>query len=214
MTASRVPVLGITMGDPAGVGPEITAKALARPEVTASCKPLVIGDRSVMEATLALLRSPLVLHAVESVDACTFEPGRLECLDLANVDVATLPKSTVSAEAGRAAYAYIETGVRLCQSGALDGIVTAPVNKEALAAAGVQHSGHTEILARLTNTKDFAMLLMGKELRVIVDARQTKDDTAYRLSKEIARALERELSYPGQIKVSVVRETRAVRFAV
>ncbi len=160
MTAARVPVLGITMGDPAGVGPEITAKALAHPEVVASCRPVVIGDRSVMAATLALLRSPLVLHAV-------FRPGHLECLDLANVDCATLPKSTVSAEAGRAAYAYIETGVRLCQAGKIDGIVTAPVNKEALAAAGVQHSGHTEILARLTSTKDFAMLLLGKELRVI-----------------------------------------------
>jgi 4-phospho-D-threonate 3-dehydrogenase / 4-phospho-D-erythronate 3-dehydrogenase len=167
VTAAHVPVLGITMGDPAGVGPEIIAKALTRPEVAASCKPVVIGDRSVMEATLTLLRSPLRLHAVESIDACRFEPGTVECLDLANVDAAALPKATVSAEAGRAAYAYIETGVRLCQAGAIDGIVTAPVNKEALAAAGVQHSGHTEILARLTDTKDFAMLLMGKELRVI-----------------------------------------------
>jgi 4-hydroxythreonine-4-phosphate dehydrogenase len=155
------------MGDPAGVGPEIIAKALVRPEVAASCRPVVIGDRSVMAATLALLRSPLTLHAVASVDACEFGPGRLECLDLANVDVAALPKATVSAEAGRAAYAYIERGVRLCQAGQIDGIVTAPVNKEALAAAGVQHSGHTEILARLTDTKDFAMLLMGKELKVI-----------------------------------------------
>ena len=167
MTAARVPVLGITMGDPAGVGPEITAKALAHPEVTAACRPVVIGDRSVMAATLALLRSPLGLHAVSSVEACEFRPGQIECLDLGNVDCATLPKSTVSADAGRAAYAYIETGVRLCQAGKIDGIVTAPVNKEALAAAGVQHSGHTEILARLTSTKDFAMLLLGKELRVI-----------------------------------------------
>jgi 4-hydroxythreonine-4-phosphate dehydrogenase len=167
VTASRVPVLGITMGDPAGVGPEITAKALARPEVAAACHPIVIGDRSVMAATLSLLRSPLTLHAVASVDDCEFEPGHLECLDLANVDLGTLPKATVSAEAGRAAYAYIETAVRLCQGGRIDGIVTAPVNKEALAAAGVQHSGHTEILARLTATKDFAMLLMGKELKVI-----------------------------------------------
>jgi 4-hydroxythreonine-4-phosphate dehydrogenase len=160
-------VLGITMGDPAGVGPEITAKALARPEVATACRPIVIGDRSVMAAILALLRSPLALHAVKSVDECRFEPGQLECLDLANVDFGTLPKGAVSAEAGRAAYAYIETGVRLCQDGRIDAIVTAPVNKEALAAAGVQHSGHTEILARLTATKDFAMLLMGKELRVI-----------------------------------------------
>ncbi|HEX7787371.1 MAG TPA: 4-hydroxythreonine-4-phosphate dehydrogenase PdxA [Methylomirabilota bacterium] len=167
MTTARAPVLGITMGDPAGVGPEIIARALAQPSVLASCRPVVIGDRSVMEATLTLLRSRLQLHAVSSVDACRFEAGQLECFDLANVDAATLPKSTVSAEAGRAAYAYIETGVRLCQAGAIDGLVTAPVNKEALAAAGVQHSGHTEILARLTNTRDFAMLLMGKELRVI-----------------------------------------------
>jgi 4-hydroxythreonine-4-phosphate dehydrogenase len=63
-------VLGITMGDPAGVGPEIIAKALAHPEVAASCKPVVIGDRSVMEATLALLRSPLRMHAVKSVEGC------------------------------------------------------------------------------------------------------------------------------------------------
>jgi 4-hydroxythreonine-4-phosphate dehydrogenase len=83
------------------------------------------------------------------------------------VDAATLPRGAVSAEAGRAAYAYIETGVRLCRDGQIDGIVTAPLNKEALAAAGHEHTGHTEILARLSQTQDFAMLLMGKDLLVI-----------------------------------------------
>ena len=167
MMASRTPLLGITMGDPAGVGPEITAKALARDDVRAACRPVVIGDRAIMEATIGLLRSPLRLHAVERVGDCAFAPGTIECLDLANVDAVALPRAAVSAEAGRAAYAYIEKGVRLCQSGAIDGIVTAPVNKEALAAAGVRHSGHTEILAELSGTKDFAMLLMGRELKVI-----------------------------------------------
>jgi 4-hydroxythreonine-4-phosphate dehydrogenase len=165
--AHRPPVLGITMGDPAGVGPEITAKALARPDVTASCKAVLIGDRSVMAATLDMLRSPLALHAVTRVADCAFAAGTLECLDLAKVDAATLLKGAVSPEAGRAAYAYIETGVRLCQAKEIDAIVTAPINKEALAAAGLQHSGHTEILAALSGTKDFAMLLMGKELKVI-----------------------------------------------
>ena len=165
--APHIPLLGITMGDPAGVGPEITAKALARPDVTAACRPVVIGDAAIMAATLAILQSPLRLHAVKRVADCAFAAGTLECLDLANVDAAGLPRGTVSAEAGRAAYAYIETAVRLCQSGEIDGIVTAPVNKEALAAAGVPHSGHTEILAKLSATTDFAMLLMGKELRVI-----------------------------------------------
>ena len=165
--AAHRPVLGITMGDPAGVGPEIIARALARPAVTSSCRPVVIGDRSVMAATLELLHSPLELHAVGSPAECRFAPGAIECLDLANVDAARLLKASVSAEAGRAAYAYIETGVKLCQSGEIDGLVTAPINKEALAAAGVQHSGHTEILAKLSGTADFAMLLMGKELKVI-----------------------------------------------
>ena len=165
--APHRPVLGITMGDPAGVGPEIIARALARPAVISSCRPVVIGDRSVMAATLELLHSPLELHAVGSPAECRFAPGAVECLDLGNVDAERLRKASVSAEAGRAAYAYIETGVKLCQSGEIDGLVTAPINKEALAAAGVQHSGHTEILAKLSGTADFAMLLMGKELKVI-----------------------------------------------
>ena len=166
MTA-RIPVLGITMGDPAGVGPEVTAKALARPDVAASCRAVVIGDGSIMEATLELLHSSLRLHRVGRVADCVWTPGTIECLDLENVDARALPRAAVSAAAGRAAYASIETGVRLCQAGEVDGLVTAPINKEALAAAGLQHSGHTEILARLSGTTDFAMLLMGDELRVI-----------------------------------------------
>ena len=163
----RVPVLGITMGDPAGVGPEITVKALARPDVGRACRPVVIGDAGILGATIEMLRAPLRVHAVSAVGECSFAPATIECLDLANVDAAALPRARVSAEAGRAAYAYIERGVRLCQSGEIEGMVTAPVNKEALAAAGVRHSGHTEILAELSGTKDFAMLLMGRELRVI-----------------------------------------------
>jgi 4-phospho-D-threonate 3-dehydrogenase / 4-phospho-D-erythronate 3-dehydrogenase len=128
---------------------------------------VVIGDRMVMSAALDLLRSPQTLHAVARLEDCTYAPGTIECLDLANVDARSLPRGAVSAEAGRAAYAYIETAVRLCQVGALDGIVTAPINKEALAAAGQPHTGHTEILARLSGTADFAMLLMGRDLKVI-----------------------------------------------
>ena len=103
--APHLPVLGITMGDPAGVGPEIIARALARPAVTSSCRPVVIGDRSVMAATLELLHSPLELHAVGSPAECRFAPGAVECLDLGNVDAERLRKASVSAEAGRAAKA-------------------------------------------------------------------------------------------------------------
>ncbi|OLB95884.1 MAG: 4-hydroxythreonine-4-phosphate dehydrogenase PdxA [Candidatus Rokubacteria bacterium 13_1_40CM_68_15] len=155
------------MGDPAGVGPEIIARAFAEPAVMAGSRPVVIGSAEIMKEALGLVGSPLALRAVRAVADGRWASQTLECLDLRNVDAATLPRGEVSAAAGRAAYDYIERAVRLAQSGEIHGIVTAPVNKEALAAAGVRHSGHTEILAELSHTRDYAMLLMGKELRVI-----------------------------------------------
>lgn len=161
------PVLGITMGDPAGVGPEIIARAAAEPGVPASSRPVVIGSAAIMREAVALVGARLTVHAVERVADCRWAPDTLECLDLANVEAATLPRGEVSAAAGRAAHEYIETAVRLVRAGEIHGIVTAPISKEALAAAGLQHTGHTEILARLSDTRDVAMLLMGKELKVI-----------------------------------------------
>jgi len=161
------PVLGVTMGDPAGIGPEIAAKALAEREVQARARPLVIGDARVMAAAAKMAGLGQAVRWLARVSEATFAPDRIEVLDLANADPAAFAIGRVSAVCGRAAYEYIERGVRLCQEGEIAGIVTAPVNKEALAAAGVRHSGHTEILAELTGTKAYAMLLMGKELRVI-----------------------------------------------
>jgi 4-hydroxythreonine-4-phosphate dehydrogenase len=155
------------MGDPAGVGPEIAAKALAVPEVRDKARPLVIGDARVMAAAARLAGGGQAVRPLAHPSEATFAPDRIEVLDLANADPAAFAMGRVSAVCGRAAYEYIERGVRLCQEGAIAGIVTAPVNKEALAAAGVRHSGHTEILAELTGTKAYAMLLMGRELRVI-----------------------------------------------
>ena len=163
----KQPVLGITMGDPAGVGPEIIARAAAEPAVRRDSRPVVIGAAATMRAALGLVGSPLTLHAVARVSDCRWADGTVEVLDLANVDMDTLPRGAVSPAAGKAAYDYIARAVDLARAGDIHGIVTAPINKEALAAAGMQHSGHTEILARLSNTRDFAMLLMGHELRVI-----------------------------------------------
>ena len=161
------PVLGITMGDPAGVGPEIAAKALAQEDVREKARSLVIGDARVMAAAARIAHVTQAVRAIGTVSQATFAPDRIEVLDLANADPAGFQIGRVSAVCGRAAYEYIERGVRLAQDGSIAAIVTAPVNKEALAAAGVRHSGHTEILAELTGTKAYAMLLMGKELRVI-----------------------------------------------
>jgi 4-hydroxythreonine-4-phosphate dehydrogenase len=203
-------VLGITMGDPAGVGPEIIARAAADPAVRATSRPVVIGAAGAMREALALVGSPLTLHAVPRIADCRWADGTIEVLDLANVDMATLPRGEVSAAAGRAAYEYIARAVTLATGGEIHAIVTAPVNKEALAAAGVQHSGHTEILAQLTNTRDFAMLLMGKQLKVIhvtthVALRRVPDlvtrDRVLRTIRLAQRTLE-DLGHPrGRIAV-------------
>ena len=163
----KQPILGVTMGDPAGVGPEIIARAGVEPAVRRDSRPVVIGAASTMRAALGLVGSPLTLHAVHRVADCRWADGTLEVLDLDNVDMDSLPRAVVSAAAGKAAYDYIERAVSLARAREIHGIVTAPINKEALAAARMQHSGHTEILAQLSDTRDFAMLLLGHELRVI-----------------------------------------------
>src|SRR5438309_41367 len=163
----KQPILGVTMGDPAGVGPEIIARAGAESAVRRDSRPVVIGAASAMSAALALIASPLTLHAVKRVADCRWAERTLEVLDLGNVDMVSLPRAAVSAAAGKAAYDYVDRAVALAQAHEIHGIVTAPINKEALAAAGMPHTGHTEILARLSNTADYAMLLMGRELRVI-----------------------------------------------
>ena len=163
----KQPILGVTMGDPAGVGPEIIVRAAAEPAVRRDSRPVVIGAAATMRSALGLVGSPLSLHAVRRVADCRWAEGTLEVLDLDNVDMDSLPRAVVSAAAGKAAYEYIDRAVSLARAREIHGIVTAPINKEALAAAGMQHSGHTEILAQLSNTRDFAMLLLGHELRVI-----------------------------------------------
>ena len=155
------------MGDPAGIGPEITAQALADPSVRKAARVLVIGDARVMEAAARVARVGLAVRRLARVADLTGEPDTIEVVDLANADPDAFAVGRVSAVCGRAAYEYIERGVALATGGEIDAIVTAPINKEALARAGVPHSGHTEILASLTGARAYAMLLMGRELRVI-----------------------------------------------
>ena len=146
-----LPRIGITMGDPSGVGPEVVMKALAHPEVHAFCRPLVIGDRKRLDKAGAITGA---------------KPVKLECIDLGLVEEA-LPFGKVSAAAGEAAYRYIEHAVKLALAREIDAICTAPINKEALNAAGHRYPGHTELLAKLTGTKEVSLTLLSPKLRVI-----------------------------------------------
>jgi len=165
MSAQR-PVLGITMGDPAGVGPEIIAAALAAEFVYDRCLPLVIGDADVMREACELVKAPLEVVTCTAPGGAEPSSHRMAVLDVNNVDMQALAYGEVSAMAGEAAYAYVERATRLALAGELDAVVTAPLNKAALNAAGRHFAGHTEILASLCGVDDVAMMLVAGDLRV------------------------------------------------
>ncbi|MDY7078260.1 MAG: 4-hydroxythreonine-4-phosphate dehydrogenase PdxA, partial [Chloroflexota bacterium] len=164
---SERPIIAITMGDPAGVGPEITAKALAREEVWGRCRPLVVGDADVLARAVALVTASLSLHPIGDVAEAHFNPAAPDVLHLHNVDPAALQPGQVSATAGRAAVDYVERAVELAQTGQVDGIATGPINKAALRAAGIPHIGHTELLAALTGEERVTTMLATPGLRVV-----------------------------------------------
>lgn len=158
------PLLAITMGDPAGVGPEVIVKALEHDDVWQACRPVVIGDARWMSEAARIVGTKRAVRAVTSV----FDAGvhdSIDVLDLENVP-ADFVRGKVSAAGGRAAYEYIERAVQLALHHQANAIVTAPLNKEALHMAGKMYAGHTEILADLCGVKGTVMLLTCPRLRV------------------------------------------------
>ncbi|WP_032093311.1 4-hydroxythreonine-4-phosphate dehydrogenase PdxA [Necropsobacter rosorum] len=160
------PILGITMGDAAGIGPEVIIKALEDKRIYDLAHPIVIGDKKIMQRALNIVNSELVLNTVADIDHFSARFGRIDILDLDNLP-ADLPFARVDPRAGRAAYDYIEKAVRLTLDKKIHAIVTAPLNKEALHAGGKPFPGHTEILAHLTRTSDYSMMLTSEKLNVI-----------------------------------------------
>lgn len=162
------PIIGITMGDPASIGPEITVKALSQPELYEKCRPLVIGDARVMEKAKRVAgRDEIAIHAVGDVQDARFTPGVIDVYDMNLVDADALPVGEVSAEAGEAAFQYVRKVIELANTGAVDATVTNALNKEAINLAGHHFSGHTEIYAHYTNTKKYTMMLAHHNLRVV-----------------------------------------------
>lgn len=161
----NLPLIAITLGDVAGVGPEVVVKALALPEVRAACRPLVIGDaRALTEARLGVPVPPL--RVVTKLEDATFGVEALTLLDLHNLDPADAPLGQISTQAGRAAVEYVLKATELALSGAVDAVATAPLNKEAMHLAGFDYIGHTEILADVTHTPRCTTMLATPGLRV------------------------------------------------
>jgi 4-hydroxythreonine-4-phosphate dehydrogenase len=169
MTASRTnrPIIAITMGDAAGVGPEIIVKALAHADLYDRCRPLVVGDaRRLHRAAEVSGLPPISVNSVRGVEDARFEPGVIDCIDLGLIP-ADLAFGQLSAVAGDAAYHYIAKAVELAVAGKVGAICTAPLNKEALHAGGHIYPGHTELLADLCHVPEVSMMLTAPNLRVI-----------------------------------------------
>ena len=167
------PIVAITMGDPAGNGPEITVKALSHPELYDRCRPVVIGDAKMLEQAKRFIARPEVkIHRVTRVEEALFQPGTIDVLHLELIpNAAAFPIGKVSAEGGNAAFRCVVKAIELAMAGTVDATVTNALNKEALnlalAPQGLHFDGHTEIYATYTHTKKYAMMLAYRNLRVV-----------------------------------------------
>ncbi|WP_273854259.1 4-hydroxythreonine-4-phosphate dehydrogenase PdxA [Guptibacillus spartinae] len=164
MTAK--PIIAITMGDPSGVGPEVIVKSFKDEAIYDNSSLFVIGDRKMLERAIDVTGVQLDVRSIAEPEEAKFEYGTIDVVDL-NLVSDELPWGEVSSEAGNAAFRYLEKAISYANDQKIQGICTAPLNKEALHKAGHIYPGHTEILAELTNTKDFAMMLSAPGLRVI-----------------------------------------------
>jgi len=159
--------IGITMGDPSGIGPEIILKSFENAEIR-NIRLIVIGDYSVMLAAYNMLKiKSFKLNCVPDISDCLFSNEILNILDLHLINMNDLHPGIVQAISGNAAFECIRKAVEMAKNKEIDAIATAPLNKEALHLAGHKYPGHTEILASLTDTMDYAMLLYDKKLSVI-----------------------------------------------
>jgi len=160
------PVVAITMGDAAGVGPEVIVKALTRQEVYERCRPLVIGDAGRLRKAVEVAGVDLEVSAVEGPEDGRYQRGTVDVIDLDCIPD-DLPFGELSEVAGEGAYRFIALAVELATSHRVGAICTAPLNKEALHKAGHVYPGHTELLADLTGTEEVSMMLNAPNLRVI-----------------------------------------------
>ena len=160
------PIIAIPMGDPAGIGPEIVAKALAREETFQCARCVVVGDKKVMEQAIRIVDLPMAIHVVKEPREGRFEEHVINLMDLDNVDMGRLKLGEISSMCGQAAYEYIAESISLANEGKVAAVSTKPINKESLRAAGVPFIGHTEIFGALTDTPDPLTMFEVRNMRV------------------------------------------------
>lgn len=167
MSKKDKPILAITMGDPAGIGPEIAIKAFSGSDVYKNCLPLLVGNAAIMSKAAKDFNAKTQIRAIHDVKDAKFAQGTIDVLDIEVQHPDKIHYGEISAEAGSIAFRSVIKAIELANSGEVDGTVTNPIHKKAINEAGHHFSGHTEIYAEYTNTPKFAMLLADDKLKVI-----------------------------------------------
>jgi 4-hydroxythreonine-4-phosphate dehydrogenase len=160
------PLIAITMGDPAGIGAEVSLKAMIEPQVYTRCRPLVLGTLGVLAQMRDVLHSGQYLRSVGRPAEGQYTPGTVDVLDLSSEHPGPFPLGVAAKDNGAAAVAYVEKAIALALTGEVHAIATAPLNKEAMRAAGFPYDGHTELLAVKTGTNVYTMMLASGDFRV------------------------------------------------
>jgi 4-phospho-D-threonate 3-dehydrogenase / 4-phospho-D-erythronate 3-dehydrogenase len=168
LMANRLPRVGITMGDAAGIGPEITLKSLTEPDIYDVCNPVVLGDARVIRAAAETIGTPFEIISIGTEEMPVAKPGLVNVIDYKNVDPATYEVGVVKAGNGDAAVHYTKEAGRMCLDGRLQAMTSAPLNKESMRAAGHHYEGQTQILAELCKAKRHGMAIILDTLRVMI----------------------------------------------
>ena len=156
------------MGDPVGIGPEIILLSLCKPSIYNVCRPLVIGDSQILEAVKKCVRSKLHIKSVIDPDEGLYKIGSIDLLNLSEIVPDKVLWGNPTVETGRAMIRYIKAASDLATKGRIAAMVTCPINKMAMQIAGYHYNGHTELLGERTKSENFAMMLAGKRLRVVL----------------------------------------------
>jgi len=198
------PVIGITMGDPVGVGPEIVCMALGKKKIYDNARPLVIGDPGILEMASAMTGTDLKIRIIKDPDSAVYESGTVNVVGISQLPCDTHKWGQPSRQTGRAMMEYIQTAIEMAKTGKIDALVTAPINKAAMKLAGGKYPGHTEILAQQTNTKNYAMMMAGNYLRVVLV-------TIHIPLRDVAKTLDEDLIYS---MIRLTHEALKSRFGI
>ncbi len=184
----KIEKIAVTIGEPGGIGPEVAVKAACSKDVRSICSPVLIGSRAPVERALKMLELPLRLRSIETPEESRPAADFLEIIETGPSGEAGFKSGTPTAAGGKASYEYIKLAASLAMEGRMAAVCTAPISKEALGMAGIKYPGHTEMLARLTGTSDFAMMLVGGPLRVLLVTTHAAIKNVPRLIKKEAVA--------------------------